>query len=160
MKVNYTRFNTALGQLLVVGDKQGISNVFIDNNTIPLTIDTAWQRDDECFADAKTQLRQYAEGKRTTFSLTLNPAGTDFQQRCWQALQQIPYGETRSYSDIANTIGHPKAARAVGLANHRNPIPIIIPCHRVIGAKGQLTGYAYGLALKQQLLNLERQSSV
>ena len=106
---------------------------------------------------ATIQIREYAEGRRTEFDLPLAPKGTAFQLAVWAALQQIPYGETRSYGDIASAIGKPKAARAVGLACHRNPLPILIPCHRVVGKDGALTGYAGGTELKQQLLELERE---
>lgn len=102
------------------------------------------------------QVTEYLEGKRTTFDLPLKVQGTEFQQKVWNALCEIPYGETRSYKQIAIAIGNPKAVRAVGLANNRNPIPIIIPCHRVIGHNGKLVGYAGGLAIKQTLLDLEK----
>ena len=105
----------------------------------------------------KQQLSEYFAGKRKRFSVKLNPAGTVFQQHVWQTLQTIPFGETTSYGDIATAIGNPKAARAIGMANNRNPIPIIIPCHRIIGRNGSLTGYAGGLPLKQALLTLEQQ---
>lgn len=101
------------------------------------------------------QLQEYFAGKRTHFTLPLNPEGTEFQRQVWHALQQIPHGQTRSYADIAAAIGNPKAVRAVGQANNRNPIGIIIPCHRVIGADGTLTGYAGGLEAKQWLLEHE-----
>ncbi len=101
------------------------------------------------------QLEEYFTTPHTTFQLPLAPEGTDFQKKVWRALCEIPYGETRTYGQIARQIGHPKAFRAVGLANHNNPIPIVIPCHRVIGANNMLTGYAYGLSIKQQLLDWE-----
>jgi O-6-methylguanine DNA methyltransferase len=105
---------------------------------------------------ADTQLAQYFAGKRRDFNLPLAASGTEFQQRCWDALTDIPYGETRSYADIAAAIGQPKAVRAVGLANNRNPLPIVVPCHRVIGADGSLTGYGGGLKAKRWLLALEQ----
>lgn len=104
---------------------------------------------------AEAQLREYFAGARRTFDLPLAPHGTAFQQRVWTALRAIPYGETRTYGELAAAIGSPNASRAVGMANHRNPIPIIIPCHRVIGANGTLTGYAGGLEVKRKLLALE-----
>lgn len=104
---------------------------------------------------AEAQLREYFAGARRTFDLPLAPHGTEFQQRVWAALRAIPYGETRTYGELAAAIGSPNASRAVGMANHRNPIPIIIPCHRVIGANGTLTGYAGGLEIKRKLLALE-----
>lgn len=104
---------------------------------------------------AEAQLREYFAGARRTFDLPLAPHGTAFQQRVWAALRTIPYGETRTYGELAAAIDSPNASRAVGMANHRNPLPIIIPCHRVIGANGTLTGYAGGLEIKRRLLALE-----
>ncbi len=105
---------------------------------------------------AKQQLSEYWKRKRTTFTLPLDPKGTPYQKKVWNALLTIPFGETRSYGEIAKQLGNPKAARAVGFANHNNPIPILIPCHRVIGANGSLTGYAGGLEIKKALLMLEQ----
>lgn len=104
------------------------------------------------------QLSEYFSGKRREFSLPLSPKGTEFQLRVWRALKTIPYGETRSYGDMARLIGSPKACRAVGMANHRNPISIIVPCHRVVGANGSLTGYGGGLDAKRFLLDLEQKN--
>ena len=103
-----------------------------------------------------TQLCEYLNGERRDFDLPLAPEGTEFQKKVWRALSRIPYGETRSYGEIAEGIGSPKASRAVGMANHRNPLPILIPCHRVIGKNDALTGYAGGLEYKKVLLELER----
>ena len=105
---------------------------------------------------AADQIREYFSGARKTFDLPLRPAGTPFQQSVWRALQAVPYGKTASYRDIARAIGNENACRAVGGANHANPIPIVIPCHRVIGARGALTGYAGGIEIKKQLLELEQ----
>jgi len=105
--------------------------------------------------EAFRQLTEYLKGKRKAFELPLNPKGTDFQKRVWRALCEIPYGETRSYKQIAEAIGNPKAVRAVGMANNRNPITIVVPCHRVIGANGKLVGYGGGLEMKEFLLRLE-----
>ena len=101
------------------------------------------------------ELLEYFAGTRTEFTVPLSPAGTDFQRTVWRALQRIPYGETRTYGEIAEAVGRPGAARAVGTANHRNPVPIIIPCHRVVGANGQLCGFGGGLDVKRRLLELE-----
>ncbi|WP_279194211.1 methylated-DNA--[protein]-cysteine S-methyltransferase, partial [Holdemania massiliensis] len=109
-----------------------------------------------CLWSAFTQLQEYLTGKRQTFELILHPEGTDFQKAAWQALMEIPYGQTWTYRQQAESISKPKAVRAIGMANHRNPIPIFIPCHRVIGADGSLTGYGGGLEIKQSLLDLER----
>jgi methylated-DNA-[protein]-cysteine S-methyltransferase len=105
---------------------------------------------------AATQIEEYLNGKRKKFSLPLAMHGTEFQMNVWRALQTIPYGETRSYKEIAELVNRPKAVRAVGMANHRNPISIIVPCHRVIGHNGSLTGYGGGLSLKRRLLELEQ----
>lgn len=105
---------------------------------------------------AYTQLTEYFEGKRKEFTLPLAPEGTEFRKKVWKALCDIPYGETRSYGDIAKAVGNPKASRAVGGANNKNPIIIVIPCHRVIGADGSLTGYACGIEIKKRLLELEK----
>ena len=105
--------------------------------------------------EVRRQLEEYLAGRRKNFDLPLALSGTDFQKRCWQALREIPYGETRSYGDIARAVGSPKAFRAVGMANHRNPIAIIVPCHRVIGSGGSLTGFGGGLDVKAFLLGLE-----
>lgn len=106
--------------------------------------------------ETEKQLAEYFAGIRKAFDLPLAPEGTDFQKSVWQALQQIPYGETRSYKEIATAVGNPKASRAVGMANNRNPISIVIPCHRVIGANGKLVGYGGGLGIKEALLQLEK----
>lgn len=106
---------------------------------------------------AVAELREYFEGERREFTVPLAPKGTSFQQKVWTALQTIPYGETRSYKEIAVAIGNEKACRAVGMANNRNPLPIFIPCHRVVGSSGKLVGYAGGLDVKTYLLELERE---
>lgn len=111
---------------------------------------------DDVLAKTKIQLEEYFSGARREFDIPLDMPGTDFQKKCWQALAEIPYGETRSYSDIALKAGSPKAVRAAGMANHVNPIPIIVPCHRVIGKDGSLTGYAGGLEMKKFLLDMEK----
>ena len=122
--------------------------------------DAASQTEEETplLGQAKQQLAEYFAGQRQAFDLPLRMQGTPFQQKVWAALRTIPYGETRSYGQIAVQVGNPKAGRAVGMANNRNPIAIIVPCHRVIGANGSLTGYAGGLNVKQELLALERRT--
>lgn len=104
----------------------------------------------------RTQILEYLDGKRNEFDIPLLPRGTDFQMRVWKCLESIPYGETRTYSQIAHAVGSPRACRAVGTACNRNPIAIIVPCHRVVGASGMLVGYAYGLDAKKYLLSLEK----
>jgi len=145
--------------IILVGDEEGISQLLIDNGSKTIEIAAGWQHSSTFFNDAKQQLREYFNNKRQVFDLKLNPAGTVFQRHAWQQLIKIPYGETRRYKDIAAGLGNPNASRAVGMANNKNPIPIIIPCHRVIGANNKLVGYAYGLELKQQLLSLENSHS-
>lgn len=117
-------------------------------------------RETPLIKEAKEQLDEYFVGNRRDFNLPLKASGTEFQEKVWKALQEIPYGETRSYSEIAEAIGNPKASRAVGLANNRNPISIFIPCHRVIGKNGKLVGYGGGLHIKELLLNLEKGQAI
>ena len=152
----YTHVPSPVGQLLLAGSPGCLEVIsFPSGNTArePLP---AWQRCDEPFADAAQQLAEYFDGRRRTFELALQPDTTPFQAEVLQALQGIPYGETRSYGAIAAQIGRPKAARAVGAANGSNPLPIVIPCHRVVGSNGALTGFGGGLEVKDFLLNLER----
>lgn len=153
----YTKFDTALCPMILLGDKDGITRLHMvveEGHRDLVLADDAIQNDD-LFADAKAQLIEYAKGERHTFDLKLNPQGTEFQKKTWHALQGIPYGETRTYKDIATEIGNEKASRAVGLANNKNPIPVIIPCHRVIGSNGKLTGFAFGLEIKQEMIEME-----
>lgn len=150
-----TRFTTVpspIGDLLLLGDGDALSGLYME----PWAPAAAWQRADDAFTAAREQLDAYFAGELTAFDLPLAPRGTEFQLRVWTALQEIPYGETTSYGALAGRIGAPGAARAVGLANGRNPISIIVPCHRVIGAGGSLTGYGGGLERKRALLDLER----
>lgn len=117
------------------------------------------EKETELIKETCNQLSEYFEGTRKYFNLPINPQGTIFQKKVWKELTKIPYGQTRSYKDIAHAIGNPKAYRAVGMANNKNPITIIIPCHRVIGKNGKLTGYAGGLDLKRFLLTLENKNT-
>lgn len=114
----------------------------------------------ELLKKAAMQLNEYLEGKRNSFDLPLNPKGTEFQKKVWAALCDIPYGETRSYKQIAEAVDNPKGCRAVGMANNKNPIMIFIPCHRVVGSNGSLTGYAGGLDMKEKLLSLEKGKAI
>ncbi len=152
----YTRFQTELGEIILAGDEMGLSHLHINGGKRSFEIDENWPRNDELFNEARKQIEEFLCGQRKKFDLQLNPAGTEFQRKVWQALTEIPYGQTISYAELAAAIGSPKAARAVGMANSRNPIPLIIPCHRVVGAGGKLTGFALGLKIKKQLLELER----
>ncbi|MDT5050082.1 MAG: methylated-DNA-[protein]-cysteine S-methyltransferase [Mycobacterium sp.] len=153
--IHYRTIDSPIGPLALAGRGQLLTNLRMVNQTYEPNR-TNWVPDDRAFPDAVQQLEAYFAGERTDFDLELSLAGSEFQRRVWQALLTIPYGETRSYGEIAEQIGASGAARAVGLANGRNPIAIIVPCHRVIGASGSLTGYGGGLERKQSLLELER----
>lgn len=155
--MDYTTLQTAVGPLLLAGQAGRLSVIGFATAQQPHEPEPDWRRDDAAFADAKQQLAEYFVGERHSFDLPLELSGTPFQRDVLAALQRIPYGETRSYSDIATAIGRPKAVRAVGAANARNPLPIVLPCHRVIGKGGGLTGFGGGLEVKAQLLDLERQ---
>jgi methylated-DNA-[protein]-cysteine S-methyltransferase len=154
-----TRFTTMpspIGELLVTADDEGVTGVFMEVHRHGPGSTEGWVRDDDMLANVRRQLDEYFAGKRRDFDLVLNPHGTDFQQRVWKELREIPYAGTCSYGDIANAIGNPKGVRAVGLANGRNPISIIVPCHRVIGSNGSLTGYGGGIERKEWLLAHEQ----
>ena len=153
--IHYRTIDSPIGPLALAGRGQVLTNLRMVNQTYEPNR-TNWVPDDRAFPDAVQQLEAYFAGERTDFDLELSLTGTEFQRRVWQALLTIPYGETRSYGEIAEQIGASGAARAVGLANGRNPIAVIVPCHRVIGASGSLTGYGGGLERKQSLLELER----
>ena len=157
--MDYTTLQTAIGPLLLAGQAGRLNLISFATAQQPHEPQPDWRRDDTAFADAKRQLTEYFAGERRGFDLSLEPSGTPFQCDVLAALQRIPYGETRSYSDIAAAIGRPKAVRAVGAANARNPLPIVLPCHRVIGKGGGLTGFGGGLEVKEQLLELERRHS-
>ena len=154
--MNYRYVQSPIGDILIAGDADGLKFVGFPGGKGRLEPEASWQLDNEAFEDVRKQLGEYFAGTRKRFDLQLAPHGTPFQLQVLDALQKIPYGETCSYLDIANRIGKPKAVRAVGAANGRNPLPIIIPCHRVIGADGSLTGFGGGLPTKRFLLDLER----
>jgi methylated-DNA-[protein]-cysteine S-methyltransferase len=153
--MNYTTIDSPVGELLASADAAGrITGLHFECHRIPAR-DPSWVRDEEALTPLRRQLEEYFAGERREFDLDLAPSGSPFQLDVWRALCAIPYGETASYGEIAAAVGQPGAARAVGGANNRNPIAIVIPCHRVIGANGTLTGYGGGLPRKQQLLALE-----
>ncbi len=150
----FTSVASPVGDLILTGDGAALTGCYFTGTGHPdPTI--GLQRDDAAFAAVAAQLAEYFAGERTAFDLPLAPSGTEFQLRVWQQLRTIPFGETRSYADIARGIGAVNGFRAVGLANGRNPISIIVPCHRVIGADGSLTGYGGGIERKRFLLDLE-----
>ncbi len=152
----YTEMESPLGRLLLRGNADGLTGIYMENHRHGPADPTTGTRDDARLAHVRTQLAEYFDGRRTAFDLLLDrTAGTTFQRRVWQALLDIPYGETISYGELARRIGQPAAVRAVGLANGRNPISVVVPCHRVVGTGGKLTGYGGGLENKRRLLELE-----
>jgi methylated-DNA-[protein]-cysteine S-methyltransferase len=154
--MNYTQIDSPLGPLLLAADDAGLREILFVHGRHHAKPDPSWEKDEAPLKGTIRQLRSYFAGKLENFDLALAPAGTPFQLEVWRRLCEIPYGETISYGELARRIGNPNASRAVGLANGSNPIPIVIPCHRVIGSNGQLTGYGGGLPLKEKLLALER----
>lgn len=148
-------YDTPIGRIGIAENGKGITDVFFDAADTPK--DSVLE-ETELLNEAGKQLVDYIAGKRKDFELPLSPEGTEFQKLVWEALRKIPYGETRTYKQIAEQIGNPKACRAVGMANNKNPISIIVPCHRVIGSNGRLVGYGGGIELKKKLLELENNS--
>ncbi len=153
MVKNTFSYKTNVGEIWIVENGTAITKLYFPEEKQPQGIVV---QETQLLKRAGEQLVDYLAGKRKTFDLPLAPKGTEFQQHVWKALQEIPYGETRSYGDIAKRIDNPKAYRAVGMSNNKNPLPIFIPCHRVIGTNGKLVGYAGGLAIKEYLLKLEK----
>lgn len=153
--VRYTLLPSPLGEILIAGDAAGLRWIVFQEGVRPMKPRTAWRRDDDAFKNAGAQFAAYFAGELRRFDLPLAPEGTDFQKEVWRGLCRIPYGRTVSYGELARSIGYPDAARAVGAANGKNPLPIVVPCHRVIGASGKLTGFSAGLHIKEQLLELE-----
>ena len=150
--ISYQLLDTPLGRMLLAQQENAL--IAAEFDALPRS---GWvEASTPLLVSAGRQLTEYFQGRRQEFSLPLAPQGTPFQQRVWWALQTIPYGQTRSYGEIARQVNSPKGARAVGMANHRNPIAVIVPCHRVVGQNGALTGYAGGLWRKEKLLELEK----
>ena len=155
--MKYRYIKTPIGQLLLAGpDSSRVSVIGFPEGKGAVAPDADWIESKRAFTEAARQLREYFAGKRTTFDLELEPSGTPFQLAVLSELQKIPYGETRSYGQIAEKLGRPKAVRAVGAANGRNPLPMVIPCHRVIGSNGSLTGFGGGIDTKRWLLSHEQ----
>jgi len=150
---NIAFYPTSIGLIGIVEKSGVITELFFGKEYQPTD---STELETPLLKEAARQLEEYLDGKLKSFNLPLAPEGTDFQQTVWAALREIPYGETRSYKEVAETIGRPKASRAVGTANNKNPILIITPCHRVIGADGKLVGYAAGLRVKEKLLEMEK----
>ena len=144
------KYNTILGSIIILSENQKITNISFNHCAKIYN-----KNETELIYNTYIQIDEYLKRKRKYFDIPINPKGTDFMKKVWKQLSKIPYGETRSYKDIAISIGNPKAYRAVGIANNKNPIPIIIPCHRVIGCNGKLIGYSGGLIIKKTLLDIE-----
>lgn len=150
----YCRFPSPLGEILIAGHESGLRRLVFMEGDGALTIPDDWQRDDERFREARDQVLGYLEGRRHTFSLELAPQGSDFQRAVWAALLRIPYGETRTYGDLARRLGGEHPARAIGIASNANPLPVLIPCHRVVAVDG-VGSYCGGTEIKERLLALE-----
>jgi methylated-DNA-[protein]-cysteine S-methyltransferase len=156
--MNYAYLDTPIGPLLIAGDEHVVRRIDFPNKEA--RPEAGWVESPKgAVGEAMKQLREYFAGKRADFDLALEPAGTPFQLRVWRELSGIPYGQTISYGELAKRVGNPNASRAVGAANGKNPLPIVVPCHRVIGANGKLTGFGGGLPTKEALLALEKSSS-
>lgn len=159
MTPTYHDFDTPIGTLRLVGDQDSVDRIDLPNRAAEPP-EAAWRAANgalpAALAEAKRQLEEYFAGERQEFDLPLASRGTEFQRRVWNELRRIPFGETISYGELAARIGKPTASRAVGAANGRNPLPVVVPCHRVIGHDGKLGGYGGGLPTKQRLLDLER----
>jgi methylated-DNA-[protein]-cysteine S-methyltransferase len=154
----YTIVSSPVGELLLGGSEGRLRRLWFTGGGMKRSaglVSLSWERDDGAFADVRAQLEEYFAGERRSYDVELELIGSEWERRVWNALLEIPYGETRSYGEIASELRAPQAARAVGLANGRNPVAVIVPCHRVIGADGRLTGYGGGLERKRTLLDLE-----
>jgi methylated-DNA-[protein]-cysteine S-methyltransferase len=151
---NIFYYNTKIGRIGIEENGEAITRLDFINKDVEEEI--IQERETVLLKEAIKQINEYLDGNRSSFDLSLELSGTEFQKKVWNALKEIPYGETRSYGQIAKIIGNEKASRAVGMANNKNPIAIIVPCHRVIGANGKLVGYAGGLDIKERLLKLEK----
>ena len=154
--MDFDILETRLGRIRIAGDDAGLRWLLFDSDHDGQGPRPGWVHRPATLADIRRQLEEYLAGDRRTFDIRLAPDGTEFQLRVWNELLEVPYGETISYGELARRIGNPKASRAVGAANGRNPISIIIPCHRVIGGSVKLTGHGGGLPIKHRLLELER----
>ena len=157
--MRYAYCESPVGPLLLAGCRAALELLAFSRGNQAKAPEAEWEARDAPFAKAARQLAEYFNGRRRTFDLPLAPQASAFQRKVLEALQAIPYGETRTYKDIAAAIGRPKAVRAVGAANANNPIPIIIPCHRVVGSDGSLTGFGGGLDAKRMLLRLEAETA-
>lgn len=157
--MHYSIVGSPLGRILIAGRGRGIRTVSFLDGTAPARIDNGWTESRESFRDAEEQLAAYFRGALREFDLELDLVGTEFQLEVWSELRSVPYGLTASYAEIAVAIGRPKAVRAVGAANGANPVPILIPCHRIVGSNGRLTGYRGGIEIKRNLIELEQRNT-
>lgn len=151
-------YNTKIGEIAIEENGVAITRLYFANKDLEKEVEI--KEETWLMRKAIKEIKEYLEGKRNSFDLPLEPEGTEFQKKVWNVLKEIPYGETRSYGEIAKLIGNEKASRAVGMANNKNPIMIMIPCHRVIGVNGKLVGYAGGLDVKEKLLNMEKNHEI
>lgn len=151
-------YNTKIGEIAIEENGLAITRLYFVNKDLEKEVEI--KEETWLMRKAIKEIKEYLEGKRNSFDLPLEPEGTEFQKKVWNVLKEIPYGETRSYGEIAKLIGNEKASRAVGMANNKNPIMIMIPCHRVIGVNGKLVGYAGGLDVKEKLLNMEKNHEI
>jgi methylated-DNA-[protein]-cysteine S-methyltransferase len=149
-------YETSIGRIGIIDNEKAITGLLFADDT-SIAAEGACTHETALIKKAAAQLTEYLAGKRRIFDVPMVLEGTPFQRKVWEALTHIPYGETRSYAEIAGSIGQPKACRAVGMANNKNPVAVMVPCHRVIGANGKLVGYAGGLGIKQKLLELEKE---
>ena len=156
--MNYSIWKTQYCEIIAVGDEEGLAVLHLNTGEgkRKFEILDQWVLDDDFFSEVRTQVSEYINGSRVAFSLKLNPQGTEYQKKVWRALSEIPYGELVTYKEVATAIGNEKASRAVGMANSKNPLPILVPCHRVVGASGKLTGFAHGLKIKEELILHEK----
>jgi methylated-DNA-[protein]-cysteine S-methyltransferase len=158
--MNYAYLDSPIGPLLIAGDAHAVAQISFPQNGKPVRPEPEWTESAKGpVGEAMRQLREYFSGRRKDFDLPLAPSGTAFQKTVWRQLQEIPYAATISYGELAKRVGNPNASRAVGAANGKNPLPIVVPCHRVIGASGKLVGFGGGLPIKQALLEIEAQAS-
>lgn len=153
--IQYDTMASPIGNLQLAADEHGLCRIWFEREARPHPVPATWRRDPAALRFARDQLQEYFDGARRTFSLPLHPLGTPFQLAVWDELARISYGETISYGELARRIDAPSAVRAVGAANGRNPLPLVLPCHRVIGSDGSLTGFGGGLPTKRWLLGLE-----
>ena len=159
LEILYTIVESPLGEIFLARNDEGLTCISFQEGTRALRPEVHWRKANDAFNEERIQLAEYFNGALFEFDLALAPEGTPFQREAWRALHSIPYGETATYGEQARRIGRPSASRAVGAANGQNPLPIVIPCHRVVGANGKLTGYGGGLRFKEALLALERKHS-